>query len=235
MAFTWESLYSFFSPPASRNSSPSLLSSAFFKSPDSTTTDNIHSKQTDLPMPPTSAFTAAAGSVGGAPLPSPAESTVSSLAAPSERDFLPSPASPYTHRTPSLSTTSTNTTASADSQQQSAVHNQPEAHPAGPQRTNTTPATTAPAPAPPRRSATNVVALDTMSRDFPKPAHEPSLDELLARPPGKWSLGHYVKNARPRRDAAAATAARAEEEARRFEEAKRELRRAKEEIEGLRA
>ena len=36
------------------------------------------------------------------------------------------------------------------------------------------------------RSAAEVVALDPLSRDFPKPAHEPGLDELLARPPAKY-------------------------------------------------
>jgi hypothetical protein len=78
-----------------------------------------------------------------------------------------------------------------------------------------------------------------MSRQFPKPAHEPSLDELLARTPGKWSLGHYVKNARERKKAGVAAAAEvergeteeeAEERARKFDEVKRDLLRAKEEM-----
>ncbi|KAK4186560.1 hypothetical protein QBC35DRAFT_464629 [Podospora australis] len=38
--------------------------------------------------------------------------------------------------------------------------------------------------------------VDVMSAQYPKPKREPTLDELLARPPGKWSLGYYVKNAR---------------------------------------
>jgi hypothetical protein len=76
-----------------------------------------------------------------------------------------------------------------------------------------------------------VVALDALSRDFPKPAHEPSLDELLARPPGKWSLGHYVKNARAVTPPAPLDPA---ERARQFEEAKRELLRAKAELESRR-
>lgn len=222
MPFTWESLYTFFSPLEPRSTSPSLLSSAF-KSTETT-------KQTDLPMPPSSAIKAAAG----APMPSPAESSASSLAA-SERDYFP-PASAYTtHRSPSMSSTSTASTVPSDLQQQLLQ---------GPQRTFTTPATTTtnPAsqvqtddatsrPAPPRRSATEIVAPEPMSRAFPKPEHEPTLDELLARKPGKWSLGHYVKNARERRQKPAVGETEAQERARKFEETKRALRRAKEEIE----
>src|SRR5690349_20405672 len=99
MPFTWDSIVSFFSPPASRNTSPSLFSSPFSQSTESTTTPA--SKQTDLPMPPTSAFTASAAG-GGAPMPSPAES--SSSLAPSERDYFP-PTHSDTHRRPSMSST----------------------------------------------------------------------------------------------------------------------------------
>ncbi|KAJ4292330.1 hypothetical protein N0V88_005962 [Collariella sp. IMI 366227] len=80
------------------------------------------------------------------------------------------------------------------------------------------------------RSATEVVAPEPMSRSFPAPAEEPSMDELLARKPGKWSLGHYVKNAR---EATHPQAKEGEEEERKrkFEEVKGALRRAKEEME----
>lgn len=210
MAFTWESLYSFFSPTTSPQGTPSLLSSAFFSKSSETT----NTKQTDLPMPPTSAFTSS-----GAPIPSPADS--SSSLAPSERDYFP-PTSPYTHRSPSMSSTSTASTARSE------LHH--------PQRTLTTPAPEGEQgarPEAPRRSATAVVAPETMSREFPKPAHEPSLDELLARAPGKWSLGHYVKNARVRVASRPAAETEAEERARKFEETKRELLRAKAEIEAI--
>ncbi|KAK4157961.1 hypothetical protein C8A00DRAFT_29031 [Chaetomidium leptoderma] len=222
MAFTWESIYSLFpfSPPASRNASPqgtpSILSSSFFSK---STTETTDTKQTDLPMPPTSAFGA------GAPVPSPAESATSLAAG--ERDYF-SPGY-TTHRSPSMSSTSTASTTPSEQQQLQLPHH--------PQRSHTIPVNPegeSRRPAAPQRSATEVVALDTMSRSFPEPAHEPSLDELLARPPGKWSLGHYVKNARVP-DAGKLAATEAEGRATKFEQVKRDLRRAQEEIQARRA
>lgn len=35
--------------------------------------------------------------------------------------------------------------------------------------------------------------IDPLSRDYPIPAKEIDLDEMLARPPKKWTLGHYLK------------------------------------------
>lgn len=35
--------------------------------------------------------------------------------------------------------------------------------------------------------------VDPLSRNFPKPAEDVDLDEMLARKPLKWTLGHYVK------------------------------------------
>jgi hypothetical protein len=159
-------------------------------------------------------------------MPSPAESSASSVAA-SERDYFP-PTSPYTHRSPSMSSTSTASTIPSDLQQQ----------PQGPQRAFTTnPASQVQTddgdsshPTGPHRSATEIVAAEPMSRSFPKPEHEPSLDEMLARTPGKWSLGHDVKNARERREKPMGET-EAQERARKFEETKQALRRAKEEIE----
>jgi hypothetical protein len=72
-------------------------------------------------------------------------------------------------------------------------------------------------------AAGKVVALDALSRHFPKPDYEPTLEEMLARPPQKWSVGHYVKNARE----AKAPVRDKEQQARAFEEAKRELLAAK--------
>ncbi|OIW33256.1 hypothetical protein CONLIGDRAFT_165860 [Coniochaeta ligniaria NRRL 30616] len=93
-------------------------------------------------------------------------------------------------------------------------------------------------PAQPTRAATTavsgpsaqqqkVVALDALSRNFPKPTHEPTLEEMLARPPQKWSVGHYVKNARE----AKAPVHDKEQQAKAFAEAKRELLAAKEALE----
>ncbi|KAK4043206.1 hypothetical protein C8A01DRAFT_32696 [Parachaetomium inaequale] len=212
MPFTWESVYSFFSPPATRTSSPegtpSLLSAAFSSKFNVPTT----TKQTDLPMPPTTALGAAAA---GPPMPSPAESSTSSLAA-SERDYFP-PNSAYnsSRRRPSMSSTSTASTAASELQL-----------PHQPQRSHTTPAPASQdeRPPAPRRSATEVVAPEPMSRQFPKPTHEPSLDELLARKPGKFSLSHYVKNPREQKiPGELATEAEAAERARKFAEVKRKL------------
>ncbi|KAK4237397.1 hypothetical protein C8A03DRAFT_16047 [Achaetomium macrosporum] len=158
-------------------------------------------------------------------MPSPAESSISVLP-PSERDYSP-PASPSSHslqRRPSASSAaSTRSTAPSEMQQREQ-----------PQRTHTTP----PSPTSdaqdkrpsPRRSATAVVALDPMSRSYPKPADEPSLEELLARQPLKYSLGHYVKHAKAV-DPSAVEARLKEEVLKAREETKRELLKAKEELE----
>lgn len=201
----------------------------------------------DLPAPPTSAFAASQ-------LP-PESSAVSSSssAEPTERDFAsslsPQPQQHHHHpccRRPSMASSTASsaaTSSSSDLQLDDGSGSSSIKMPQNLQRTNastTTISTTTTAaaaahqddnpvrPAGPRRSATEVVALDAMSRSFPKPAHEPSLDELLARPPAKWSLGHYVKNAREVAPLPADPAQRA----RQFEDAKRELLRAKAEMEG---
>ena len=69
------------------------------------------------------------------------------------------------------------------------------------------------------------VAVDALSRNFPKPTQEHSVEEMLARPPQKWSLGAYVKSAR---DARAPVADNKEQQARAFTDAKKELLAAKE-------
>ena len=65
--------------------------------------------------------------------------------------------------------------------------------------------------------------LDPMQRQFPKPTEEPTLDELLARPPLKHSVSHYVKNARDARK----PTVDAEEERKQLEKLKAELLAAK--------
>ncbi|KAH6624994.1 hypothetical protein B0J18DRAFT_197404 [Chaetomium sp. MPI-SDFR-AT-0129] len=236
MPLTWESVYSFFSPPASRgpspNSTPSLFSGAF--------SSNASTKQTDLPMPPTTTFG----------MPSPADSSTSSLTG-SERDYSPPGSASYARRErrPSTSSNSSRSTTSLE---------QPIRQ--GPNRTHTTPAVviTSPSPppsssssssseinheqrpAPPRRSATDIVAPEPMSRTFPKPAVEPSLDELLARKPLKHSLGYYVQNssrvaaAKASQESLRASSEEAvAERARKFEETKRRLMMDQEKLAGL--
>ncbi|KAK3340442.1 hypothetical protein B0H65DRAFT_259318 [Neurospora tetraspora] len=65
--------------------------------------------------------------------------------------------------------------------------------------------------------------VDILQRRFPKPTEEASVEELLARPPLKHSLSHYVKNARDKR----LHMVDPEEERKRFEKAKAELLAAK--------
>ncbi|KAK3948884.1 hypothetical protein QBC32DRAFT_46737 [Pseudoneurospora amorphoporcata] len=65
--------------------------------------------------------------------------------------------------------------------------------------------------------------LDPMQCQFTKPTEEATVEELLARPPLKHSLSHYVKNARDRR----LPAVDPEEERKRFQKAKAELLAAK--------
>lgn len=93
----------------------------------------------------------------------------------------------------------------------------PTLRPAQPTRAYTTAASVS--------SATpKAVALDALSRHFPKPAQESSVEEMLARPPQKWSLGAYVKSAREAR----APVQDKEQQARAFADTKKELLAAKE-------
>ncbi|KAL2156045.1 hypothetical protein VTH82DRAFT_790 [Thermothelomyces myriococcoides] len=225
MPLSWESIYSLFSPPATRDlpseGITSLFSGFFSKADGSDPT-----KQAGASMGPKAGHSAAAS----LPVPSPAASSTSSLAS-SERDYFP-PSSPQSQsqRSPSISSASTG----SSEQQQQQLLLQPDP----PQRTHTTPAPTtsddAERPAAPRRSATHVVALDPMSREYPKPTQELSLDEMLARKPGKHSLSHYLQNPKesrislePRTDEERA------ERARKFEEIKQNLRMERERIAAL--
>ncbi|KAK4137278.1 hypothetical protein BT67DRAFT_372777 [Trichocladium antarcticum] len=235
MAFSLEALYAFFSPSASRDASPqgspSFFSSTLFTAEDSITTNT---KQTDLPLPPSSAFTASN-------MPSRVESATAIPLSGDERDFA-APMSPYlTHRSGSMSSTSTGPSSSSDLLQD----DDNTGRPTGPHHTATSAAVVTQLqshadlqppqerPSPLRRSATDVGPLEPLSRTFPAPTHEPSLEELLARKPAKWSLGHYVKNARVREATAAAGVEDQEQRARKFEDIKRELLLAKGAMEGL--
>lgn len=97
--------------------------------------------------------------------------------------------------------------------------------PAQPERATTAPVAQLQLP----QSAKPSAKLDAMSQAFPKPADDLPLEELLSRPPGKWSLGHYVKNARDVKRPPVDK----EKQARDFEAAKRDLLRAKAELENL--
>lgn len=68
-----------------------------------------------------------------------------------------------------------------------------------------------------------------MRREYIKPTDEMDFDELLARKPQKWSLGHYVKNARDVKKPVKTPA----QEAQAFQDTKAELLRAKEELQRL--
>ncbi len=68
--------------------------------------------------------------------------------------------------------------------------------------------------------------VDALSRHFPKPAEDISVEEMLERPAQKHSLGHWFKNARDLKPLPVDKAKQAKE----FEETKKELLRAKEEM-----
>jgi hypothetical protein len=74
------------------------------------------------------------------------------------------------------------------------------------------------------------VALDALQRTFPAPKEELTLEEMLARPPQKWSVGHYVKNAREARTPVEDK----DEKAKAFAQAKAELLAAKAQLDGSR-
>ncbi|KAK0748666.1 hypothetical protein B0T21DRAFT_380443 [Apiosordaria backusii] len=66
--------------------------------------------------------------------------------------------------------------------------------PAAPKRTVTapTPVIHVQPPVPGRKQ----IRVDPLSTQFPAPVTEASLEEMLARKPGRWSLTHYVRNAK---------------------------------------
>ncbi|KAI3393315.1 hypothetical protein diail_4448 [Diaporthe ilicicola] len=55
-----------------------------------------------------------------------------------------------------------------------------------------------PSSSPSQPCADPAYEVDPLSRTFPKPSEEVNLDDLLARKPLKWTLGHYVKEASAR-------------------------------------
>ena len=222
MAFTWESLYSLFSPPTPRpsspNGTPSLSFADFSKS-----NGQAGTKQTDLPMPSNSAF----GGEAGPPPPSPTESSISAA---SERDFLvPNPLS----RTSTVTTVSSGTSTTLDRLEQE--QQQQQLLPQHYERSNATPAAAQEErpPTPPYK-VKDTHPPDIMSREFPKPTHEPSLDEMLARAPCKRSLHYDLKHCRMRPayygNAEPLTEAEAAERTREFEETKRKLREARDKL-----
>lgn len=162
------------------------------------------------------------------------EPNASAVSLTEARDAQPTGLTPHRSDSVSSSATSITTASNNQAQQISIIQNTTNNNTFT--ATNTLPVTNY-RPEPPRRSATDIAGpRDPLSRQFPVPAQEPSLDELLARSPPKYSLGRWVKNARtakPRDDSTAEEAAA--RRARELEAAKAELRRAKEEMERLRA
>ncbi len=171
-------------------------------------------------MPPTTAITAAATATGEVPSPT-STATASPVTGAAADSYFPATApNPDSSTLSLLSTTSTAESTTAQPGGTTTNTN-----------TNNNPTTAVAAdarPTGPRRSATFVVAHDPLSREYPVPAHEPGLEELLARKPGVWSLSHYVKNLRE----AGTWEVEAAERARRFEQVKRDLVAAKERLDG---
>ncbi|KAK1765689.1 hypothetical protein QBC33DRAFT_560609 [Phialemonium atrogriseum] len=97
--------------------------------------------------------------------------------------------------------------------------------PPQPSRATTTSSTTS------TSSQSRITPIDALSRQYPAPIREVSVEEMLARPPQKWSLGHYVKNAREARTPVLDK----EQQGKDFAEAKRELLAAKEQLKQLAA
>ncbi|EAQ89172.1 predicted protein [Chaetomium globosum CBS 148.51] len=201
MRLTWQSISSFFS-----------------SSVDSPSSGEGFDGQKHKPAPLKSTFGAAVDSS----LPSPVESSAPSAA--SDRDFS-APESPYSNHQASLSRTSTATAPTSPASNQLLL---PPHHDGRPH--------TAPSPAPPSSSSQQEERPlpaqhlennppDIMSREFPTPAREPTVEDMFTRPPGKLSLQHWVKNCKMRQVSGERplNEAEAAERARHFEETKREL------------
>ncbi|KAJ4425013.1 hypothetical protein N0V82_000295 [Gnomoniopsis sp. IMI 355080] len=74
--------------------------------------------------------------------------------------------------------------------------------------------------------------VDPLARQYPKPAEDLDVREALNRKPGRWTLGHYIKDT-PVRDSPQARECDSEKVARDMEVKKQELLRAKEEMRAL--
>ena len=73
------------------------------------------------------------------------------------------------------------------------------------------------------------IPVDPLSRHYPKPTAEINVAEALARQPGRWTLGYWVKNAKDMQPPVQSR----ELQATKFADAKRELLRAKGDLELL--
>ncbi|KAK3692531.1 hypothetical protein B0T22DRAFT_475443 [Podospora appendiculata] len=148
---------------------------------------------------------------------SPTESTASELGSPkSTASYFPS-----SHRS-SVSSISSATAIITETEQAIIKLAQP---PKAKQATAVlVPALSSAVSAPPRP-----VRQDAMTKTFPKPTRELSVEEMLARPAQKYSLGHYIKNARDCRMPVVDKAKSAQD----FADVKRELLRAKEDLQRL--
>ncbi|KAK3333435.1 hypothetical protein B0T19DRAFT_440196 [Cercophora scortea] len=156
---------------------------------------------------------------------SPTESTASDLSSPqSTASYFPS-----SHRS-SVSSISSSAAIATETEPVVIKLAQP---PKGKQTTAvpaTTSSSTVPAPPSPSVPVTSRhVRQDAMTKSFPKPTRELSVEEMLARPAQKHSLSHYLKNARDCRVPVVDKAKSAKD----FADAKRDLLRAKEELQRL--
>ncbi|KAK0722926.1 hypothetical protein B0T26DRAFT_750267 [Lasiosphaeria miniovina] len=132
------------------------------------------------------------------PLESPTDSAVSSFFAPaSYRSSISSVSS--SSEFPAKEDLDTNNKASQEHQTtpQEERQRQQQRYPP-PRRVQTAPASTTFASSQQQQQPTkkHLIRVDAMSRDFPPPARQATLEEMLAQPPGKWSLKGYVQRAR---------------------------------------
>lgn len=78
-------------------------------------------------------------------------------------------------------------------------------------------------------SRSSLTPVDALSRQYPAPTKDITVEEMLARPPPRWSLGHYVRHAREARTPSLSK----EQQAKEFADVKRELLVAKERLKEL--
>lgn len=74
--------------------------------------------------------------------------------------------------------------------------------------------------------------VDPLAREYPKPTEDLDVREALNRKPGKWTLGHYIKET-PVRNSQQVNERNPDKIARDMEAKKKELLKAKEEIRAL--
>ncbi|KAK4224154.1 hypothetical protein QBC38DRAFT_26272 [Podospora fimiseda] len=195
--FTLKNPFHFFFPSDTNEltrkpSPPSRRFSIFRPSSQNSNSSRMHksdiNNQDALASPPLSSPESAIDSTFSSPalgLGSPDSGLSGSYFPDADKHLSPHPC-PTCKRSPSMSSSVSSDASSTTSE----IMSRPTLAP----RTSTSNLTPLPTPTPVPGRVRHTV--DPLSREFPKPTHEPTLDELLARKPGKWSLNHYVKNAK---------------------------------------